>query len=176
MCTISTQRKRTVKKKKAKNFSPFSVLLPTSLPQKTRCGVGKKKHARFHQTEHVLIGSSGRLPWMCGSTLCSSLKNLPEQAPKDSPSSASCKNEVLHSGGSRKLRNSRPPTQDLEPTQIPRLLRGKAPAPSTAHHTTPPEHSGSLWVLSPHTSQQCEQTETLATFHRQGDWCFAEGE
>lgn len=115
---------------------------PTSLPPKTRCVVDKKTHAISSDRASSDQKQGETLPWTCGSTLFSSLGTFraSSRLRRTLLPLASCKNEVLHSGGSRKLKNSRSPTQDQSGTdpQIPRLLKKKSPSAQhrSPHHTS----------------------------------------
>lgn len=117
-------------------------MLPTSLPQKARGVVGEKTHAISSDRASPDRKPWETLPWMDRSTLFSSLGTFrtSSRLRKTLLPLASCKNEVLHSGGSKKLKNSQSPTQDQSGThtQVPRLPRKKSPSAQhrSPHHTS----------------------------------------
>ena len=116
-------------------------MLPTSLPQKARCVLGEKTHVISSDRASSDRKPWETLPWMDRSTLFSSLGTFrtSSRLRKTLLPLASCKNEVLHSGGSRKLKNSQSPAQDRSGThtQVPRLLQ-KSPSAQhrSPHHTS----------------------------------------
>ena len=124
-----------------------STVRNTREAQHTAMTITSPDHQLSSAGHEVALGaergrSSLSVPWMCGSTLFSSLGTFraSSRLQRTLLPLASCKDEVLHSGGSRKLKNSQSPTQDQSgtDTQIPRLLKKKSPSGQhrSPHHTS----------------------------------------